>query len=434
MTGTTPLQQVVNQLQGAANILLVTHAKADGDGVSSILSLLLVLQKLDKKATAADSDPVAPMLQFLPEVDSVQTQIAGTEDLLISLPLGQSASADVSHRIEDGVLQITVRSSGQPFSTEEVGLGRGRADYDLIIACDTPELHMLGRLFEANPSLFYETPVVNIDHHPSNTGYGRVNLVDTTAASTTELITRVIQALETETNTKLMDADIATLLLTGLTTDTGSFQNANTTPRALEVAANLIDLGARQQEIIHHIYKTKQLSTLKLWGRVLSKIKSDPVYRIVWSTITHEDLTESAASEEEATGIIDELMTNAPGAEVVVLLKQNGDGIRGSLRTTTPAISATEIAATWGGGGHLQAAGFKIKGGQVEIDTPKVIEQIRAYQSARLGIRAEDEAKSVDPKITASADDWAEKIAAAAAKEPTESKKISAKKPGKKKN
>ncbi len=434
MSELTPLQQVVNLLQRSEKLLLLTHAKADGDGLSSILALALVLKKLGKKTTLASADPAAPVYEFLPAIETVDTEIAGAGDLVLTLPLGDRTAADVSHRTEDGVLKIFVRSKGAPFVREDVSYQAGEADYDLIITCDTPELPQLGRLFEIQPDLFYETAVVNIDHHASNTGFGRVNLVDVTAASTTELITRIVQALESEANTKLMDADIATLLLTGLTTDTGSFQNANTTPRALEVAANLIEAGARQQEIIHQIFKTKQLTTLKLWGRVLSKIQSDPVYRIVWSTITEADLAETGADEEESMGIIDELLTNAPGAEVVLLLKQSGANISGSLRTTTPAISAIEIAEIFGGGGHPRAAGFKIKGKQVEATVETVIQKIAAYQAKRLDLNLEDEAKpaaqtkGAETKLPKGAESLAAAIAAASKKEKVKSKKTVKKK------
>ena len=143
----------------------------------------------------------------------------------------------------------------------------------------------------------------------------------------------------------LIDEDIATLLLTGIVTDTGSFQNANTTPRSFEKASELIAYGARQQEIIKYVYKTKQLSQLKLWGRLLSKIQTDKKHRIVWSVVSQQDFKDTGSSAEETGDIIDELMTNAPGAEFVLLLKEKSDGqISVSIRTTSPAIDASAIA------------------------------------------------------------------------------------------
>src|SRR5690606_9262659 len=111
-------------------------------------------------------------------------------------------------------------------------------------------------------------------------------------------------------------------------------------------------------EIIQQIYKTKQLSQLKLWGRVLSKIQTDDAHRIVWSVVTQQDLKDTESSIDQTGDIIDELMTNAPGAEVVVLIKEKENGqISTSIRTTHPSVDASAIAEHFGGGGHTQAAG-----------------------------------------------------------------------------
>ncbi|MBU1089932.1 DHH family phosphoesterase, partial [Patescibacteria group bacterium] len=377
----------MNLVKKSEKILILTHQNPDGDAVGSALALLLALRKLKKNAVAAAADPVPQLLDFLPALENIETSIAGASDLVISLPLGSRSSAEVFHKIEEGILKIFIRPiGGAPFTADEAEFTVGEADVDLIVCVDVPDLPQLGKLFEANPNLFYEIPVVNIDHHASNTGFGQVNFVDTTAASSSELVLRLIHSLESEENKKLLDEDIATLILTGIITDTGSFQNSNTTPRSFEVSADLIEAGARQQEIIHHVYKTKQLTTLKLWGRVLSKIEFDSPHRIVWSTVSENDFREVGAVAAETEGLIDELMSNAPGAEVVLLLKQKGDLVSGSLRTTTPAVSASEIAGIFGGGGHLRAAGFKIPNSKVESSVEEILAKIRRFQAERLNL------------------------------------------------
>jgi phosphoesterase RecJ-like protein len=154
---------------------------------------------------------------------------------------------------------------------------------------------------------------------------------------------------------------LATLLLTGLITDTRSFQNPNTTPRSLEVAAELLEKGARQQEIIQNIYKTKPLSTLKIWGRALNHIQMDPAARIVWSAISKEDLAEMEANSKETHGILDELISTIPDADVYVLFTElEGGGLKASMRSSA-AIDVSQLAGrTYGGGGHARASGFKV--------------------------------------------------------------------------
>lgn len=386
----TPVHPVVTTaaklISDARRVLCLTHANPDGDGLSAILALRAALRKLGKEVIVAAADPVPASLGFLPGAAAVSTSLSGSDSLGLQLPVGERA-VSVSHKLEDGVLTIFVTAGGgRQFRFDELQPAAGGADFDLIITADVPELARLGRLFEANPSLFYERPVINIDHHADNAGFGTVNLVDVTAASSTELVARLFAALPGGMD--LADEDTATLLLTGIITDTGSFQNSNTTPRSLDLAAELIERGARQQEIIHHVFKTKPLSQLKLWGRVLEKIQFDPEHRLVWSEITAEDLQATGATDEEAGGIIDELMTNAPGAEIALLLKQNHVGTRGSIRTTTPAVNAIEIAAPFGGGGHTRAAGFVVRGQSVEDCRAEVLAAVKKYQAERLNLIA----------------------------------------------
>lgn len=378
------LQTIVNLIQAAKKILILSHANPDGDALGSSLALFLTLKKLEKDVIAATSDPAPEVLHFLPALQQLDKRVPGLNDLVLNLPLAGRPDAQVTSRIEKGLLKIFVQTSGTPFTKEGLQFEQGKTDFDLILSVDTPDLPLLGKIFEQSPELFYEVPVVNIDHHPSNTGFGKVNLVDTTAASSSEIILRLIRILESECNQKLLDPDIATLILTGIITDTGSFQNSNTTPRAFELSADLVEAGARQQEIIHHVFKTRKLSTLKLWGKALAKIEFDAKYRLVWSALTPEDFAVSGANANESAGVVDELLGNAPGAEIVFLVRPHEQGSAISLRTTTPAVSASEVAELFGGGGHARAAGFKLKEKGVNEAVPEILAKMREFQNRRL--------------------------------------------------
>jgi nanoRNase/pAp phosphatase (c-di-AMP/oligoRNAs hydrolase) len=128
------------------------------------------------------------------------------------------------------------------------------------------------------------------------------------------------------------------------------------------VAAELLEKGARQQEIIQHIYKTKPLSTLKIWGRALNRIQIDPAARIVWSAISKEDLAEMEANSKETHGILDELISTIPDADVYVLFTELEEGgLKASMRSTA-AVDVSQLAGrTYGGGGHARASGFKVQ-------------------------------------------------------------------------
>lgn len=244
---------------------------------------------------------------------------------------------------------------------QQISYGDTGQPYDLLVVVDTADMALLGSFYTENIDLFSSVPILNIDHHISNTNFGQLQLIDTTAASATEVLYHFFTQIP-DWNEKITP-DIATLLLTGLITDTRSFQNPNTTPRSLEVAAELLERGARQQEIVQHIYKTKPLSTLKIWGRALNNIQIDRQAGIVWSTISREDLAEMEATPKETSGILDELISTIPEADVHVLFTEleEGKGLKASMRSSAAVDSSSLAGQLFGGGGHPRAAGFRVR-------------------------------------------------------------------------
>lgn len=384
------LQQVIYLIEKSNKILILPSMPVDGDSLGGALALYLALRKLNKEITVVCTDPVTDAFKFLPHSQDMAQKFSAVQDFIITLDCQDAEVDHVRYNVEKDKVNIIITPKKGRFAEQNVNFHYGQAKYDLIIIVDAGDLEQLGKLYEDNVDLFYNIPVINIDHHPSNSGFGKVNLINITASSTTEIIYELIKELRPHNN--LIDEDIATALLTGIITDTGSFQNSNTTPKALEISAELVNLGARQQEIIKNIYKTKQLSTLKLWGRILSKITYDSKYHLVWSTISHKDLEETQSAPDATGGIIDELMTNAPGAEIIVLLKEKGKGLlTGSIRTTNHFINASEIAALFGGGGHTRAAGFRIQYKDFDETTQEIISAIKDYQAKRLNLYEEKE-------------------------------------------
>ena len=391
--------QIINLTEKSQKILIFTHSKADCDGLGSALSMYLVLKEMGKEVTVATNDTIKENQHFLPAIDILQNSLAGSLDFVISLDISKTSVDKIKYNVEGDKVNIVITPKDGSFSDENVSFEHGKNKYDLIIVMDTGNLEHLGPIYDANVEMFYETPVINIDHHSSNTDFGQVNLVNITASSATEVLYEFLIYWEKKFNKKFITEDVATLLLAGIITDTGSFQHANTSPRAMETASKLLDLGARQQEIIKNIYKTKKLSTLKLWGIVLSKIQVDPVHRMVWSTISKEDLQEANANPEETEGILDDLLTNAPGAEVIFLIKHNADCVSTSMRSTGNQIDVGKFCAEMGGGGHARAAGFKVRDGRpFDQITSEVISAVRKFQSKRLNIHDEDEIHQSRPE------------------------------------
>lgn len=394
-------KQIVNIIKNSNHILIMPSAPADGDSLGSALALYLAFKKIGKDVTVVSVEPVPDAFQFLPTTNVISNEFSPARDFIVTLDCEKAKVGAIKTKIEPNKVNIIVTAKKGQFSAEEVSFHHGPSKYDLIVTVDTGDLQQLGRFYEDNTQLFTTIPVINIDHHASNSHFGRMNMVDIMASATTEMLIPLIEDLEQDNKKTIMDEDIATLLLAGIITDTGSFQNANTTPHSFFSAAKLIKHGARQQEIIQHVFKTKRLSTLHLWGRILTNIQVDQKYHLVWAVISRKDFEKTAAREDETGGIIDELMSNAPGTEIVLILKEKGDNIiSGSLRTLSESIDASAIARMFGGGGHVQAAGFKITSKDLKETEKMVIDKIKAYQKQRMPFSDEEEIEEKTQKIT----------------------------------
>ncbi len=378
-------------IKKAKNILLIPHAKMDCDGMSSAIALHDILTQMGKNPTAVCPDPVPESFTFLPNTDLFQTEIpensGNLHQTIVTLDASEKNFADLKYEVKDGKVNIIISSENSPFEEADFSFLQNSFQPDLIICLDSGDVKQLGKIYEDNTELFASVPVLNIDHHISNTQFGTVNLVEMKNSSTTEIIYDLIPYMDDRGHTMISE-DVATLLLAGLITDTGSFQHSNTTPKSLDTAAALIDLGARQQEIIKHLFKTKSLATLRLWGKVLTQLQNDPMYRIVWSSISAEDLQETMSHSDEAEGLIDELLSTTPGTEMVFLVKEREDGlITTSIRTSSSLVDATVFADKFGGGGHRQAAGFKIRergGKSFDEIVADIIFEAKNFQSERL--------------------------------------------------
>lgn len=379
----SPKQQITELVKQHQKILVVTHKNPDGDALGSIVALAGILRKLDKKVELVCPDQVPALYQFLPGWQEIKTQFSGTKELLIGINTATVKVDKLGYRADSSgsKVNIVVTPAKGSFRKEDVEISTGTFKYDLVFVLDSSDLERLSLLYEENSSLFYETPVVNLDHHSSNDYFGKVNWVDLTATSTAEILVALLESLGGQTGKNLLDEDIATALLTGIITDTDSFQNQNTTPKSLTVAAQLVAAGARQQEIVQRIYKTKPLSTLKLWGAALASLQVETAANgknFVWSTINAKDFDQAGATKGEESGLIDDLMKSTPGVDFVALLSHRDQAVHGSLRAVGKGIDVLTIAQKFGGGGHAPAAAFEMAiDGSFEKTVEQVIDKLK---------------------------------------------------------
>jgi len=325
-----PKQQVVELIKKNNNILVTTTEDNKGDGISSGIALAHILEKLGKNITVIIRGESYKNFHFLPGYEKIEKEFSGLRDFIISLSLERAKIEKVSYKIGEDKLHFFVSPKETNFETKDVSFSQGDFKFDLVIVLDSVDLESLGSLYDINTDFFYNQPVVNIDHNSGNDYFGAVNLVDLTASSTAEILVSIIESLDP----KLVDENVATCLLAGIISDTNSFQNSNTTPKALTVTAQLIAAGADHELVVRNLFKVKPFDMLKIWGKILSEIKTDEENKILWSEIKIEELEHADSAKEIINGVLDELLSTVFGIKVYLLFLEKDDTLKVFMRTT----------------------------------------------------------------------------------------------------
>lgn len=312
----TQEQQIFEQVKKAQNILITFDKVWSGDAVSSALALALYLKKLNKNVEiAAEQFENGKLYKFLPSFDKIQNKLNNLRKFIISLDITNAKVDKIKYKIEDDVLDFIISPKDGFFTQDDIKTRSGSFKYDLIITLDTPDLEALGTIYDNDTEFFYQVPIINIDHHSNNEEYGQINHVELTSIATSEILFNLFNAY----NEKNINEDIATCLLAGIISKTKSFKTQNITPQALSISSQLISMGARREEIVNKLYRSRSMNVLKIWGRVLARLSGELDDSLVWSTLTKIDFEKTNTSENDLNEVIDELIINIPQAKIVAM-------------------------------------------------------------------------------------------------------------------
>ncbi len=226
------------------------------------------------------------------------------------------------------------------------------ADPELVFFFDSGNLERSGSSVKQIAS---HATIVNIDHHPSNSRFGEINVIEPEAAAVGQMVMEMLDHFE-----YAITPTIAINLYVALLTDTGGFRHENTTPRALEDAARLAHLGADPGRIATQVYKMRPETTLKLSALALATMRIELEGRLTWAKVTRRMLREASAVMAESEGIIDTLNSIA-GLELAILFKEVSSDLTKISVRSRGAVDAAALCATFGGGGHIRAAGAEIE-------------------------------------------------------------------------
>ncbi len=310
-------QQVMDQVAKARNILIVIPGSENGDSIASALALFLFLKKSGKDVEIIRSGAARSVqTAFLPSSEAVKEYAGALQKFIISLDLRETKVSEVKYAIEGDKLNFIIVPRGGFFTQSDITSYSGDFKHDLICTIGAQDLDSLGEIYEKNTEFFYKTPLINIDISSANEEFGQINLVRVTAVACSEIIYSLFES----SKDILIDEDTATCLLAGLIIKTKSFKIPTITPQSLEAAARLIELGARREEIVNHLYRSRSMNSLKLWGRVLARLAGNSDNSLVWSALTEVDFSKTGASEDDLLEVVDEMVVNIPQAKVIVLL------------------------------------------------------------------------------------------------------------------
>jgi phosphoesterase RecJ-like protein len=226
-----------------------------------------------------------------------------------------------------------------------------------VISLDCSSIDRLGQAYD--PELWAGIPILNIDHHPTNTCFGQVNWVDPKAAATAQMIVRLLHGLNIR-----LDVDIATCLLHGILTDTQGFRTTNTSPDVLRTAVELMDCGAPFAALNDLIFNRQPMGAILLWSQALQRLVLRG--RIVSSEITLEMRQRAGYHREGSAGLASYLST-ANEADIAVVFDERPEGKVNVSMRAVQGFDVSQVAVTLGGGGHAQAAGCTLGGSLAEI-------------------------------------------------------------------
>jgi phosphoesterase RecJ-like protein len=308
----SPDPSVLAAVQAKGHILLTTHFNPDGDALGSLLAMTDILEGMNKRVLGYLEGPVSPLYRFLPGCAKIQTDIANVREFVALA--------------KDDILTVCLDCG------DEKRLGKNSAE------------------------LMSFRPIMVIDHHQGNSGFGDGAWIEPHRSSTGEMIFDLAEALGAEISSRAAEC-----LYAAIATDTGSFRYESTSDHTFAVAGKLVQRGVRPEIISNHLYDNYTLGRLRLMQEVLASLEMHERDRIAIIRVTQKMLERTFTTMEDTEHFI-----NFPRAvrsvRVAVFLKEVEQGVVSVSLRAKGQCDVSLIAAQFGGGGHRNAGGFRMKG------------------------------------------------------------------------
>jgi len=312
-------EQIGQALREHQTFAVLSHVRPDGDALGSQLALGLSLQQLGKNVRIWNEDGMLDKYSFLPNSNLLTKPPAGPED------------------------------------------------FDVAIALDTAIQNRLGTTVAAIKSAKLW---INIDHHPSNPGYGDLVHIDPNAPATGQILFELIKGQKLP-----ITREIAENLYVAISTDTGSFQYSNTTAQTFEIAAELVRAGVDVGKVSQATYENYPRRRAELLRDLLGTMRFHATNRVASFSLSLATATKLGVLPEDNEGLIDHLRA-IRGVIVAIFFEELPDGkVRVSMRSKSKQVNVCAICEKFGGGGHVLAAGARVRGSLPEVEN-KILEEV----------------------------------------------------------
>ena len=302
-TPKTPKSEICEAIHARSRFLISSHARPDGDSIGSQLAMAYALEALGKEVRLVNADPAPDHYMEFPGVDRIE----------------------IARAVE-------------------------RTDADALIVMESGDLTRTG------VSGLEGRFTINIDHHQGNTHYGTINWVDESAAACGEMVFDLIEALGVP-----LTIEIATHVYLAILTDTGSFHYSNITPKTFDIARRTVEAGVNPAAMARRVFDQNSFGKLKLIGALLAEMDLLDSGRLAAMYLNDDIMNATGTTYNDTEGLIN-LPLTAREIQAVVFFKLGADGdVHVSMRSKYD-VDVRSVAARHGGGGHKNAAGFKVRG------------------------------------------------------------------------
>lgn len=313
------MKRAIDAIQNSQRIAIASHIAPDGDNVGAVLACAAFLDGLGKSVSVIKTDDIPEYLQFLPGLNRYE----------------------------------------HPYDVT--------TPYDLFIALDCADRKRLG---VAEEFFLSARNTLQLDHHKTNPGYAKINLIEPEASSTCEVLYELITEME-----RPVTAEMATVLYAGIGMDTGRFLYSNTSKRTLEIVENLIETGFDRNSVNQKLWQSKTLSAAKLYMKALSRVKFFENNTVAGACVTLQMAKECGTGVEDTEDIV-HFIRDIEGVRVAYLIKEKKDCVyKVSLRSKND-VDVSKIAQCFGGGGHARASGLTFHGEREELES-RLLAEIR---------------------------------------------------------